>query len=68
MQRVNFNRLFEIHMNLSNEFTGDSLGTFVGVLFGCGSVAVTVLFGAYSGIMQIALVQGIGVDIAIYQI
>lgn len=36
------------------------------VLFGCGSVAVTVLFGAHSGLMQVALAWGIGVTLAIY--
>jgi len=48
------------------EFTGESLGTFLLTLFGCGSVAVAVLFGEYSGIFQIGLVWGIGVTIAIY--
>ncbi len=42
------------------------LGTFTLVLFGCGSVAVSILFGAYQGLMQIALVWGIGVTLAIY--
>lgn len=36
------------------------------VLFGCGSVAVTVLFNAHHGLMQIALAWGIGVTLAIY--
>lgn len=53
-------------MRLSKEFIGESLGTFILVLFGCGSVAVSVLFGAYQGIMQIALAWGIGVTLAIY--
>ncbi len=53
-------------MRLSKEFIGESLGTFILVLFGCGSVAVSVLFGAYQGILQIALVWGIGVTLAIY--
>jgi len=48
------------------EFIGELLGTFVLVLFGCGSVAVAILFGEYSGIFQIALVWGIGVMLAIY--
>ena len=33
---------------------------------GCGSVAVTVLFDAHQGLLQIALVWGIGVSLAIY--
>ncbi|NJL30457.1 MAG: MIP family channel protein [Phycisphaerales bacterium] len=45
---------------------GETLGTFIMVLMGCGSVAVTVLFGAHQGLMQVALVWGIGVTLAIY--
>ena len=48
------------------EFIGEALGTFILVLFGCGSVAASVLFNAYQGLMQIALVWGIGVMLAIY--
>jgi glycerol uptake facilitator protein len=36
------------------------------VLFGCGSVAVSVLFGAHPGLMPVALAWGIGVALAIY--
>jgi glycerol uptake facilitator protein len=53
-------------MRYSREFIGEFLGTFVLVLFGCGSVAVSILFTAYEGIMQIALVWGLGVTLAIY--
>ncbi len=53
-------------MRHSKEFIGETLGTFLLVLFGCGSVAVSVLFNAYQGIMQIALAWGIGVTLAIY--
>lgn len=53
-------------MQLSKEFKGETLGTFLLVLFGCGSVAVSVLFNAHSGLMQIAMVWGIGVTLAIY--
>lgn len=53
-------------MRFSREFIGESLGTFLLALFGCGSVAVSVLFGAYQGIMQIALAWGLGVTLAIY--
>jgi len=48
------------------EFMGEFIGTFILVLFGCGSVAVSVLFGEYSGIFQIAIMWGIGVSLAIY--
>jgi glycerol uptake facilitator protein len=53
-------------MKYKSEFIGETLGTFILVLFGCGSVAVSVLFGAYQGLMQIALAWGIGVTLAIY--
>ena len=53
-------------MKHSIEFTGEFIGTFLMVLFGCGSVAVTVLFGSHQGLMQIALAWGIGVSLAIY--
>ena len=48
------------------EFVGEVLGTFVLTLFGCGAVAVSVLFNAHQGLMQVALVWGVGVMLAIY--
>jgi len=48
------------------EFFGEFIGTFCLVLFGCGSVAVTTLFNAHQGLLQIALLWGIAVTIAIY--
>jgi len=53
-------------MRLSKEFKGETLGTFLLVLFGCGSVAVSVLFNAHQGLMQIAMAWGIGVTLSIY--
>ncbi len=53
-------------MRRSREFIGEALGTFVLVLFGCGSVAVSILFDAHQGLMQVALAWGIGVMLAIY--
>jgi glycerol uptake facilitator protein len=50
----------------TKEFVGEALGTFILVLFGCGCVAVAVLFGEYNSIFQIGLVWGIGVTLAIY--
>lgn len=50
----------------AKEFVGELIGTFILVLFGCGSVAVATLFGEYSGIFQIGLAWGIGVTLAIY--
>jgi glycerol uptake facilitator protein len=53
-------------MKYQKEFIGEALGTFILVLFGCGSVAVSVLFNADMGLLQIALIWGIGVTLAIY--
>ncbi len=53
-------------MKYQKEFIGECLGTFMLVLFGCGSVAVSVLFDVYQGLLQIALVWGLGVTLAIY--
>ncbi|MDL2265208.1 aquaporin family protein [Parabacteroides sp. OttesenSCG-928-G07] len=50
----------------TKDFMGELLGTFILVLFGTGSVAVAVLFGEYTGILQIGLAWGIGVMLAIY--
>lgn len=47
-------------------FAGEAIGTFLLTLFGCGSVAVSVLFNAHQGLMQVALAWGIGVTLAIY--
>lgn len=48
------------------EFFGEFAGTFLLVLFGCGSVAVSVLFDGHSGLMQIGIIWGIGVTLAVY--
>ena len=53
-------------MIYKREFIGEALGTFILVLFGCGAVAVSVLFDAHKGLMQVALAWGIGVTLAIY--
>lgn len=45
---------------------GECFGTFLLVFIGTGSVAVAVLFEAFSGLLQIALVWGVGVTLAIY--
>jgi glycerol uptake facilitator protein len=53
-------------METRRHFLGEAIGTFVIVFFGCGSVAVTVLFGAHAGLFQVAMVWGIAVALAIY--
>ena len=49
-----------------DEWIGEFLGTAILVFFGCGSVAVDVLFNAFGGIFQIAMVWGVAVMLAIY--
>ena len=44
---------------------GETLGTFILVFFGCGSVASALLTGAQVGIFQVAIVWGIGIATAI---
>ena len=56
----------KISRQFVREVVGEALGTFLLVLFGCGSVAVTVLFNANQGLMSVALAWGIGVTLAIY--
>lgn len=53
-------------MEYTRDFIGEFLGTFLLVLFGCGSVAVSILFNSHSGLFQIALIWGVGVSLAIY--
>src|SRR5580658_11291184 len=45
---------------------GEFAGTFLLVLFGCGSVAAAVLTGAQVGVFQVAIVWGLGIATAIY--
>lgn len=53
-------------MRHAQDFMGEFIGTFLLVLFGCGAVAVTTLFSAHVGLLQVALIWGLGVTIAIY--
>ncbi|MGD2272811.1 MAG: MIP/aquaporin family protein [Desulfobacterales bacterium] len=47
-------------------YFGEFLGTFILVFFGTAIVAVSVLFNAPAGLVQVALVWGLGVTLAIY--
>jgi glycerol uptake facilitator protein len=47
-------------------FIGELIGTLILVFFGCGSVIVTTLFSAHTGLFQIAALWGVGVALAIY--
>lgn len=49
----------------AREWSGEIVGTFILVFFGCGSVATAVLTGAQVGIFQVAIVWGIGIALAI---
>lgn len=53
-------------MKHGREFAGECIGTFLMIFFGVGSVAVTVLFGAHMGTLQIGLVWGVAIALAIY--
>jgi glycerol uptake facilitator protein len=45
---------------------GEFWGTFLLVLFGCGSVCASVTTGAQVGVFQVAIVWGLGIAIAIH--
>jgi glycerol uptake facilitator protein len=47
-------------------FTGEFVGTFLLVFFGCGSVCAAVTTGAQVGVFQVAIVWGLGIATAIY--
>ncbi len=47
-------------------FTGEFVGAFLVVFFGCGSVCTAVLAGAQVGGFQVAIVWGLGIATAIY--
>ncbi len=49
-----------------SNFLGELIGTLILVFFGCGSIAVSILFSAHSGLFQIAAIWGVSVALAIY--
>ena len=53
-------------MQLLRACVGETIGTFLMVLFGTGVVAAAVLTGAQMGLWQVAVVWGFGVALAIY--
>ncbi len=53
-------------MSKKQIFIGEFIGTFMLLLFGCGTVAVTVLFGSLVGQFQIAVCWGIAITLSIY--
>ena len=52
--------------SVTPDFLGEFIGTYLLVFFGCGSVAVSVLYSAFSGLFQVAAIWGIAVTLAIY--
>jgi len=52
--------------DIGSDFVGEFIGTFLLVFFGCGSVTVSVLYSAFSGLFEVAAIWGIGVALAIY--
>ena len=52
-------------VTLRQAITAELMGTFLLVLFGCGSVCSAVLTGAQVGLFQVAIVWGIGIALAI---
>lgn len=61
--RINKERAMD---RLCAKCIAEALGTFILVLFGCGSVAAAVITHAQSGLWQVAVVWGFGVSMAIY--
>ncbi len=53
-------------MKLPAWVMGEFLGTFLLVFFGCGSVCVAVVTGVELSLVQVALVWGLGIALAIY--
>jgi glycerol uptake facilitator protein len=53
-------------MKFRAEFTGELIGTFILVFFGCSAVAVNVLYSAHVGLFQVAAIWGGGLTLAIY--
>lgn len=48
------------------ECLGEFLGTFILVLFGCGAVGAAVVFEAFGSLLEVAIIWGAGVTIAIF--
>lgn len=48
------------------EFLGETIGTFIIVFIGCGTVALEVLYGTFGHLIPIALMWGAGVALAIF--
>ncbi len=49
-------------------FVAEIIGTFILIFFGCGAVHAAVLYGAQSGVWQIAIVWGLAIMLAIHAV
>ncbi|MCA9170009.1 MAG: aquaporin family protein [Planctomycetales bacterium] len=54
------------HPSLAKMMCAEASGTYVLVLLGCGAVHAATLFGAQSGLWQVAIVWAVAIMIAIY--
>ncbi|NOQ70759.1 MAG: aquaporin [Crocinitomix sp.] len=53
-------------MGSLKELLGEFIGTFILVFIGCGAVGVTILFGWLGSLLEVAIVWGVGVALAIF--
>lgn len=49
-----------------DEFLGEFIGTFILVLFGLGAICASTIFGSHSGLLQVAILWGMAVTLAVY--
>ncbi len=49
-------------------FVAEIIGTFILIFFGCGAVHAAVLYGAQSGLWQVAIVWGLAIMLAIHAV
>lgn len=49
-------------------FIAEMIGTFILIFFGCGAVHAAVLYGAQSGVWQVAIVWGLAIMLAIHAV
>ncbi|MCA9202765.1 MAG: aquaporin [Planctomycetales bacterium] len=52
----------------TSQFLAEVAGTFLLILFGCGSVHASVLMDAQAGVWQVAIVWGVSIMLAIYMV
>jgi glycerol uptake facilitator protein len=55
-------------MSNIKEYIGEFIGTSILVLFGCGCVATAVFFNAFGSLLEVAILFGLGVTLAIFTV